>query len=228
MTNSRSIYRPALGAAAALAVLVAVVTVDVRSHNAPSTHAPLQRMAITSTPGPVERFVLKLSSAGSVMRDSGTVTYSEEDEATYTREGQRVRTWSGTGLYVGNRGTFSLGFRTDWVNVGRNYEAAQGSWSWFPSGTGAYKNLNGAGLTAGVWSPGGLSAFRADGFVRADGAAPEGLRFQGVTRSRTVIPPVCASSWSAGTRRSRASIAGGSGWQGGMWTRSRTLRRASS
>ena len=56
-------------------------------------------------------------------------------------------------------------------------------------------------------------------FARTDssaltGAAPEGLRFQGVTRSRTVIPPVCASSWSAGTRRSRASIAGGIGLAG--------------
>jgi hypothetical protein len=108
---------------------------------------------------------LSLSSAGSVVRDAGTVAWSAADERSVTRGGQRVRVWTGSGRFTGRRGELTLRFRWEWLDAGRGYEAGVGTWR-VVAGTGSYAALRGNGRSAAVWLPQGPVASRVDGFVR--------------------------------------------------------------
>jgi hypothetical protein len=128
------------------------------------TSATKKQIAITITPAS-ETFQLSLSSAGSVVRDAGNVIWTTAHQRILTRDGQRVRVWTGTGRFVGKRGQLVMRLRWEWLNAGRDYEAGIGTWS-VTNTTGSYAALNGSGKGAAVWLPGRPVASRLDGFVQ--------------------------------------------------------------
>jgi hypothetical protein len=145
----------------AIVVLVAALIACTSASAAPSVTK--KRLAITVNPV-TETFQLSLSSAGSVARDAGRVTWLTTGESVSTRGGQRVRVWMGTGRFNGKQGALVLRFRWEWLNAGREYEAGVGTWT-VVDGTNGYSGLNGSGKSAAVWAPGGPVASRMDGFV---------------------------------------------------------------
>jgi hypothetical protein len=147
------------------AALVGVTATPATATGASSagTSAAKQRLAVTIRPA-AETFQLSLSSTGSVVRDAGRVTWSTVGERSVTREGQRVRVWTGFGRFAGKRGDLVLRFRWEWLDAGRGYEAGVGTWTVARS-TGPYAALRGTGRSAAVWLPQGPIASRVDGLV---------------------------------------------------------------
>lgn len=143
---------------------LALVSVLTASAASAGTSAKQEKFAITIKAVP-ETFLLEWSSAGSVVRDSGSVSWRTVGERTRTRNGQRVRVWTGYGSFLGKQGSLGLRFRWEWLNAGRGYEAGVGTWS-VADGLDAYAGLRGGGSSAGVWLPRGPIASRVDGFVR--------------------------------------------------------------
>lgn len=147
-----------------LATTVFLVVLVLTSAASAGMSATKLRLAITIRPV-TETFQLSLSSAGSTVRDSGGVTWGTAGERVFTRNGQRVRVWTGFGRFTGTRGELTLRFRWEWLNAGRGYEAGLGTWT-LVKGTDAYAALRGNGKSAAVWLPRGPVASRLDGFVR--------------------------------------------------------------
>jgi hypothetical protein len=147
-----------------LAALVAAIALCAGA--GAGTTAATTRIAITVTPGQVDRFELTLTHPGSAVHDVGTVTWQPEGTRILARGGQRVRQWRGVGSFVGKRGRLSLRYRIDWLNAGRGHEAGVGTWTAI-DGAGAYASLAGSGRSAHLWLPRGPLASRADGYVRS-------------------------------------------------------------
>lgn len=146
-----------------VATMLAAVSVPASAASSGSGATP-QRIEITIRPA-TETFELRLASGDSVVRDRGSVTWTTVGERFLTRDGQRVRVWTGFGRFSGMRGDLGLRLRWEWLNAGREHEAGVGTWS-VVEGTRSYAALRGGGRGAAVWLPGRPVASRVDGFVR--------------------------------------------------------------
>jgi hypothetical protein len=136
--------------AAALVALAAVVTLT--SVAAAGLDARKQRVAISMKDLAKGTFVLTPLQAGTLKRDSGTVSVVFSDERSVMREGQNVQIYRLTYTFKGKRGSMSIRERNEWVDVsnenapGFDFRPGVGIGTWkVVGGTGAYAKITGGG-----------------------------------------------------------------------------------
>ena len=148
----------------ALAVLAAAVTLTSVASAGPAEAK--QRVAITSNgvlnPTAFGKFVFTPLQVGVLQRDTGTET-SNWSERVVTRDGQRVTVQNYVTTRKGNRGSFVVSSRMEYVDAGNGYLAGTNTWK-FVRGTGQYAQITGGGRGGDVvdsprWSD------RYEGFV---------------------------------------------------------------
>jgi len=153
------------------AILVALAAaVTLTSVAAAGPDAAKQRVAINMKILPEESFVLTPLRAGTLKRDSGTITTVERvltmNGRSVMREGQRVTIYYPTiWTLEGERGTLTIRERSEWVDVGNDDGVAIGTWK-VVRGTGQYAEIAGSGRSghAGLGQP---WYARFEGFVTA-------------------------------------------------------------
>jgi hypothetical protein len=135
---------------ALLAVFVAAVTLT--SIAAAGPEAAKQRVAISMKNPGNGTFVLRPLQAGTLKRDSGTVSVITKEEPTVMREGQTVYISRNTYMLKGKRGTMSIRERNEFVEVsnekvpGFDFTPGVGIGTWkVVGGTGAYAKITGGG-----------------------------------------------------------------------------------
>jgi hypothetical protein len=113
--------------------------------------AAKQRVAI-SMKLPNGAFVLTPLQAGTLKRDSGTVSIVYSDEPAVMRQGQTVYIYRSTYTFKGKRGSLSIRERNEWVDVsnenapGFDFRPGVGIGTWkVAGGTGAYAKITGGG-----------------------------------------------------------------------------------
>lgn len=140
---------------AVLVLLAAAVTLT--SAAAAGPHVTKQRVAINMKNPDNGTFVLtprraSPSEAGTLKRDSGTVSLVSNDPTTVMREGQRIDVYRNTYTLKGKRGSLSIRERTEFVSVsnekvpGFDFTPGVGIGTWkVVGGTGAYAKVTGGG-----------------------------------------------------------------------------------
>ena len=133
-----------------LAALAAAVTLTATAAAGPDTAK--QRVAISMKGLENGTFVLTPLQAGTLKRDSGTVSLVYNDPATVMREGQRIDVYRNTYTLKGKRGNLSIRERTE-VCLGLEREVPGldftpgvgiGTWK-VVGGTGSYAKVTGGG-----------------------------------------------------------------------------------
>jgi len=135
------------------AILVALAAaVTLTSVAAASPDATKQRVAISMKGLANGTFVLTPLQAGTLKRDSGTVSLVWSDEPAVMREGQNVQIYRNTYTLKGKRGSMSIRERNEWVDVsnenapGFDFRPGVGIGRWkVVGGTGAYAKITGGG-----------------------------------------------------------------------------------
>ena len=105
-------------------------------------------------------FVLTPLQAGTLKRDSGTVSVVHTDLPGVMRQGQQIFVVRNTFTLKGKRGSLSIRERTEWVNVSNEKApgfdftpgVAIGTWK-VVGGTGAYAKVTGSGRSGHQGSP---------------------------------------------------------------------------
>jgi hypothetical protein len=140
---------------AVLVLLAAAVTLT--SAAAAGPHVAKQRVAINMKNPDNGTFVLtprraSPREAGTLNRDSGTVSLVSNDPTTVMREGQRIDVYRNTYTLKGKRGSLSIRERTEFVSVsnekvpGFDFTPGVGIGTWkVVGGTGAYAKVTGGG-----------------------------------------------------------------------------------
>ena len=146
----------------ALVVLAAAVTLT--SVAAAGPNAGKQRVAIDMKLWPQKTFVFTPLQAGSLKRDSGTISHTllSITPRDVMRDGQKVTIFDGgEATLTGKRGTLTIRDRNEWVHLerdgngdGENDAIAIGTWK-VVRGTGQYAGIVGKGRDAhvGLGSP---------------------------------------------------------------------------
>ena len=135
------------------AVLVALAAaVTLTSVAAAGPDAAKQRVAINMKNPDNGTFVLTPLQAGTLKRDSGTVSLVYNDPTIVMREGQRINIYRNTYTLKGKRGSLSIRERTEFVSVsnekvpGFDFTPGVGIGTWkVVGGTGAYAKVTGGG-----------------------------------------------------------------------------------
>ena len=141
-----------------LAALVAAVTMTAVAAAEPA--AAKQRVRISMKNPDGGTFVLTPLQAGTLKRDSGTVSVVYTGLPGVMRQGQQVHVVRNTFTLKGQRGTLSIRERTEWVNVSNEKApgfdfipgVAIGTWK-VVGGTGAFANATGGGRSGHQGSP---------------------------------------------------------------------------
>jgi hypothetical protein len=133
-----------------LAALAAAVTLTAIAAAGPD--AAKQRVAISMKGLANGTFVLTPLQAGTLKRDSGTVSVVYGDPPSVMRQGQEVWIYRNTYTFKGKRGTFSIRERNEWVDVsnenapGHDFRPGVGIGTWkVVGGTGSYARIAGGG-----------------------------------------------------------------------------------
>lgn len=149
----------------ALAVLAAAVTLV--SVAAAGPDAAKQRVSITSKGfgTPSGQFVFTPVQAGALKRDSGTEN-SVFSRRAVIRGGLSVEIENAVTTSDGERGSFVIRHRVEWVDLGSGYQVGFGTWT-FVRGTGRYARVTGRGRSAWVFLKSGLWRGRVEGFLVA-------------------------------------------------------------
>ena len=131
-----------------LAALAAAVTLTATAAAGPE--AAKQRVAISMKGLENGTFVLTPLQAGTLKRDSGTVSLVYIDPAIVMREGQRIDVYRNTYTLKGKRGSLSIRERTEFVSVsnekvpGFDFTPGVGIGTWkVVGGTGSYREGHG-------------------------------------------------------------------------------------
>ena len=147
---------------ALLAALVAAVTLT--SIAAAGPEAAKQRVAISMKGLGNGTFVLTPVQAGTLKRDSGTVSVVYNEPTTVMRQGQRISVFLNTYTLKGKRGSLSIRERNELVEVskekvpGFDFTPGVGIGTWkVVGGTGAYAKITGGGRSGHQGSPGSRS-----------------------------------------------------------------------
>ena len=135
------------------AVLVALAAaVTLTSVAAAGPDAAKQRVAISMKGLENGTFVLTPLQAGTLKRDSGTVSGVFKESGTVMREGQRIDVYRNTYTLKGKRGGLSIRERAEFVSVsnekvpGFDFTPGVGIGTWkVTGGTGAYAKVTGGG-----------------------------------------------------------------------------------
>jgi hypothetical protein len=135
------------------AVLVALgAAFALTSVAAAGPEAAKQRVAISMKGLANGTFVLTPLQAGTLKRDSGTVSVVYSDEPAVMREGQSVQIYRNTYTLKGKRGSLTIRERNEWVDVsnenapGFDFRPGVGIGTWnVVGGTGAYAKIIGGG-----------------------------------------------------------------------------------
>ena len=135
------------------AVLVALAAaVTLTSVAAAGPEAAKQRVAISMKSPDNGTFVLTPLQAGTLKRDSGTVSLVYNDPTTVMRDGQRIDVYRNKYTLKGKRGSLSIRERTEFVSVsnekvpGHDFTPGVGIGTWkVVGGTGAYAKVTGGG-----------------------------------------------------------------------------------
>ena len=135
------------------AILVALAAAFMlTSVAAAGSDAAKQRVAISMKGLANGTFVLTPLQAGTLKRDSGTVSLVYNDPATVMREGQRIDVYRNTYTLKGKRGNLSIRERTEFVSVsnekvpGLDFTPGVGIGTWkVVGGTGSYAKVTGGG-----------------------------------------------------------------------------------
>jgi hypothetical protein len=97
-------------------------------------------------------FVLTPLQAGTLKRDSGTVTVVFSDEPAVMRNGQKVMIYRNAYSFKGKRGNLTIRERNEWVDVsnenapGFDFRPGVGIGTWkVVGGTGRYARISGGG-----------------------------------------------------------------------------------
>lgn len=146
---------------ARLTILVAVAAaVVLTSVAAAGPAAAKQRVAINMKKPDNGTFVLTPLQAGTLKRDTGTVSLVFKDLATVMREGQRIDVYRNTYTLTGKRGSLSIRERTEFVSVsnekvpGFNFTPGVGTGTWkVVGGTDAYAKVTGGGRSGTQGQP---------------------------------------------------------------------------
>jgi hypothetical protein len=146
---------------ARVVVLVALATaVTLASVAAANPDARKQRVAISMKDLGNGTFVLTPLQAGTLKRDSGTVSAVYNEPTTVMREGQNVSLYRNTYTLKGKRGSMSIRERAEWVSVsnekapGFDFVPGVGIGTWkVVGGTGAYAKITGGGRSGHQGSP---------------------------------------------------------------------------
>jgi len=141
-----------------LAALAAVVTLAAVAAAGPE--AAKQRVRISMKNPDSGTFVLTPLQAGTLKRDSGTVSVVHTDLPGVMRQGQQIFVVRNTFTLKGKRGSLSIRERTEWVNVSNEKApgfdftpgVAIGTWK-VVGGTGAYAKVTGSGRSGHQGSP---------------------------------------------------------------------------
>ncbi len=142
-----------------VAALVAAVTLT--SVAAARPDAAKQRVRISmKNPDNNGTFVLTPLQAGTLKRDSGTVSVVYTDLPGVMRQGQQVYVVRNTFTLKGKQGSLSIRERTEWVNVSNEKApgfdfipgVAIGTWK-VVGGTGQYAKVTGGGRSGHQGSP---------------------------------------------------------------------------
>ena len=143
---------------ASLVVLAMLSAITLSSVAAAGSTATKQRVAIDMKIIPESTFVLTPLQAGTLKRDSGTVsgTWKSVPGRDVIRDGQKVTIYNG-GVWTltGKRGTLAIRERNEWVDVESGEDGvAIGTWK-VVRGTGEYAGIVGKGRSghAGLGSP---------------------------------------------------------------------------
>ena len=123
-----------------------------------------QRISITGKGGG-HTFILTPLAAGALRRDSGSFSDCCWRERVIMRDGQRIEVNDPIATYTGERGSFVLRYRVEWVNAGNGYTVGTGTWKVI-RGTGVYDGFTGSGRTAATWFRDSFVSFRAEGLVQ--------------------------------------------------------------
>ena len=133
-----------------LVALAAAVTLTAVAAAGPD--AAKQRVAISMKDPGGGTFVLRPLQAGTLKRDSGTVSMVYPEPTTVMREGQSVDIYRNTYTLKGKRGTMSISERSEFVGVsnekvpGFDFTPGVGIGTWkVVGGTGAYAKITGGG-----------------------------------------------------------------------------------
>jgi hypothetical protein len=150
---------------ARVVALVALATaVTLTSVAAAGPAAAKQRVAIDMKLWPQKTFVLTPLQAGSLKRDSGTISHNflSIPGRDVLRDGQKVTIYDGgVATLTGKRGTLTIRDRNEWVHLerdengdGQNDAIAVGTWN-VVRGTGQYAGIAGRGRNGhvGLGSP---------------------------------------------------------------------------
>lgn len=137
-----------------LAVLAAAVTLTSVAAAGPA--AAKQRVAINMKILPESTFVLTPLQAGTLKRDSGTISgnWRNAPGREVVRKGQTVGIYTNTWTLTGKRGKLVFRERIEWVDVGNDDDVATGTWQ-VVRGTREYAGIAGSGGSghAGLGSP---------------------------------------------------------------------------
>ena len=135
-----------------LCVAALFAAVMLTSVAAAGPEAAKQRVAISMKSPDNGTFVLTPLQAGTLKRDSGTVSLVYNDPATVMREGQRIDVYRNTYTLKGKRGGLSIRERTEFVSVsnekvpGFDFTPGVGIGTGkVVGGTGAYAKVTGGG-----------------------------------------------------------------------------------
>ena len=136
-----------------LAALAAAVTLTAIAAAGPD--AAKQRVAISMKGLANGTFVLTPLQAGTLKRDSGTVSVVWSDEPAVMRNGQKVMIYRNTYTFKGKQGSLSIRERNEWVDVsnenapGFDFRPGVGIGTWkVVGGTGKYARIAGGGRSA--------------------------------------------------------------------------------
>ena len=136
-----------------LATLAAAVTLTAIAAAGPD--AAKQRVAISMKDLANGTFVLTPLQAGTLKRDSGTVSVVYSDEPAVMRNGQKVYIYRNTYTFKGKLGNLSIRERNEWVDVsnenapGFDFRPGVGIGTWkVVGGTGRYARIAGGGRSA--------------------------------------------------------------------------------
>jgi hypothetical protein len=133
------------------AMLVALVAaIILTSVAAAGPDAAKQRVAIDMKLYPQKTFVLTPLQAGSLKRDSGTISHDflSIPGRDVMRDGQKVTIYDGgVATLTGKRGTLTIRDRNEWVGLGRD---GNGDGEVDSIGIGTWKVVRGTGQYAGI------------------------------------------------------------------------------
>jgi hypothetical protein len=80
------------------------------------------------------------------------------------RAGQRVSIYDGPATLEGKRGSFTIRYRSEYVEAGNGYHPGTGTWK-VVRGTGQYALITGGGRSGHVWLESGPWCSQMEGFL---------------------------------------------------------------